>query len=840
MKIRSSIFKIGRILIKSKVVLLFAMMVPITLGMLYIYDTWQDSINETTELAINIGETAEAGYQKSMISSLISGPIDVKDKDYIQIKASLAKLVEIHNGIQFSYIYAQKDGKIYLIADSESSDSEDYSPPWQEYTEATQVDFQPFKDGRTTLTDPITDRWGTWVSVLVPMKDIETGKIIAVFGLDYPAESWGNYARRDTARAVIIVLCILLIIISFYWIIVRNMSLKEEKDKLFIVSEKLKENEEIFRTVFEQSPIGISIATDYKNISEVNCAFSKITGRSKQELSTINWNEVTHPEEQKAYLNYFDKFKSGEINDYTMIKRYIRPDGTDVWVNLIVVPLKFNNKLQQSHLHLIEDITERIHSEQDLRESERSKAVLLSNLPGMAYRCKYDPDWTMQFVSEGCFDITGYEPESLINNKDISFNALISLEYQNILWDKWIEVLSTKTKLKEEYKIITATGEVKWVFEQGQGIYTEDGEIEALEGLIIDITEQKLKEKEIEYLSYHDYLTGHYNRRFFEEEKKKFDTQNYLPLSVIVGDINGLKLINDALGHAEGDKLITKTAEILQSSCRTKDVLARTGGDEFCILLPTTDSKSVSDVVESINHTCREYMNNKLNESYINISLGFATKNSFDEDIDLIIKIAEDNMYKQKLLVQSSSRSTIISSIKATMFERSQETEEHAERLALLSNKVGISLNLSQTELNDLELLSTLHDVGKVGIDDRILNKPGKLSDEEWIEMKKHPEIGYRIAMATAELRPIAEYILAHHERWDGKGYPRGLKGEEILLLARIISVVDAYDAMTQDRVYRKAMSISEAIDELKNYSGTQFDPMIVDIFLKMLSEDLL
>jgi HD-GYP domain-containing protein (c-di-GMP phosphodiesterase class II) len=188
------------------------------------------------------------------------------------------------------------------------------------------------------------------------------------------------------------------------------------------------------------------------------------------------------------------------------------------------------------------------------------------------------------------------------------------------------------------------------------------------------------------------------------------------------------------------------------------------------------------------------------------------------------------------LLEQSSAHSAIVSSIKATLFEKSHETEEHAQRLIALSKEVGIALNLSQAELDKLELLASLHDIGKVGVRDDILTKPDKLNEKEWIEIKRHPEIGYRIAMSSPELAPIAEGILCHHEWWNGKGYPQGLCGESIPLISRIVSVVDAYDAMTNDRPYRKALDQELAIEIIKQNAGSQFDPQIVKFFINTLS----
>jgi len=307
-----------------------------------------------------------------------------------------------------------------------------------------------------------------------------------------------------------------------------------------------------------------------------------------------------------------------------------------------------------------------------------------------------------------------------------------------------------------------------------------------------------------------------------------------MPLSIIIGDINGLKLINDSFGRTEGDRIIVETANLLSNYCRQGDVLARTGGDEFSILMPNTNLETAIGFLHGIQDACNEYNKNIENEAYhINLSLGASAKDTMNEDFIEVYKLAEDYMNQRKLLEKRSSHSAIISSIKATMLEKSHETEEHAERLSHLSRKIGLLLNLSQIDMDHLELFATLHDIGKVGISEQILNKPAKLDENEWVEMKKHPAIGYRIAMSAPNLAPIAEYILCHHERWDGSGYPQKLAGNEIPLLSRILAVADAYDAITQDRPYRKAMTHEQAIDEIKRNAGTQFDPHIAKVFIE-------
>ncbi|NDL67160.1 sensor domain-containing diguanylate cyclase/phosphohydrolase [Anaerotalea alkaliphila] len=466
---------------------------------------------------------------------------------------------------------------------------------------------------------------------------------------------------------------------------------------------------------------------------------------------------------------------------------------------------------------------------QRLRESERSKSVLLDNLPGMAYRCRLDPSWTMEFVSEGCRNLTGHRPEVFLQNRNLSYADIIHPDHRDAQWDSWSRAVETRQVFQGEYPIITASGEIRWVLEHGQAVYSPQGEVEALEGLVIDITDRVRQEKEARFASRHDMLTGLYNRPYFEEIVEQADKPEQLPLSILIGDFNGLKLVNNALGHGEGDRLLGEVSRILLECCVPPGWVARTGGDEFSILLPRTDGEEAREVLRRIQEACAGYNGQRpAGTSVINLSLGYGTKTFWTESFRDIRKQAEENLYKRKLLEQKSVYSATIASIQATMLERSQETKEHAGRLSKLCLRLGRRFGFSQTQMDDLELFCTLHDIGKIGVDDRILKKPGKLTEEEWVEMRRHPEIGWRIAVSIAELAPVAELILSHHERWDGKGYPRGLAGEDIPLLARILSVVDAYDAMTEDRVYRKALSREEALRELERNAGTQFDPAVV------------
>lgn len=348
----------------------------------------------------------------------------------------------------------------------------------------------------------------------------------------------------------------------------------------------------------------------------------------------------------------------------------------------------------------------------------------------------------------------------------------------------------------------------------------------------LDITDRMNAEKEIRYLAYHDKLTGLYNRGFFEEEVQRIDVPRSLPISIIIADLNGLKLTNDVFGHLVGDELLKSFAGILKRVCRKEDIIARWGGDEFAVLLPATDSDTAGRICERILKECREEKSGPIT---LSISLGYATKYDPSESLKDTLKISENMMYREKLSESRKIRQAILDSLKISLFQRSIETESHVKRVFMLSKNFAEYLGLSDKDMDELALLSSLHDIGKVAIPEHILMKCGQLTGEEWMEVRTHSEKGYKIAVNHQELAQISDGILCHHERWDGKGYPQGLKEKDIPRISRILNIIDAYDVMTHNTVYKEAISHEAALEEIMACSGTQFDPYYARAFVEFM-----
>lgn len=408
--------------------------------------------------------------------------------------------------------------------------------------------------------------------------------------------------------------------------------------------------------------------------------------------------------------------------------------------------------------------------------------------------------------------------------------SLVHPDWRAQLLNYRVQLEKTQQRFDYEYKIIRVdNGKERWVHELGKIEWDHRVNAVRFIGMIQDVTDRKRYEEEIVYLSFHDQLTGLYNRRFFEEELKRLDVSRNYPLTLVMGDCTGLKLINDSFGHAIGDELLKNVAEVLRKGCRRDDIIARLGGDEFVILLPNTDSTETEQILERVQSLA---IQERVGSIELSISFGYETKRLITEDIFELLKKAEDHMYKKKLYEGPIMRGKTINTIINTLHEKNKREKQHSYRVSELCQSIGEAVGLLEEEIQKLKTVGFLHDIGKIAISEEILNKPGKLSKDDWTKIKRHPEIGYRILCSVNGMAEMAEYVLAHHERWDGLGYPKGIKGEELPLQSRIIAIADAYDAMTSPRRYQDALSDEAAIAELQKNAGFQFDPELVKLFI--------
>lgn len=503
------------------------------------------------------------------------------------------------------------------------------------------------------------------------------------------------------------------------------------------------------------------------------------------------------------------------------------PSGLDIIPNTLLPMLGIYPHVTVGLAFAIDYQTKRINSDAILRQNN----ILL--------QASVDATKTMEIYALNCdyeyLSFNAFHRQSMKRYYDVNiasgknFLDFIDNEALKERMKNNIDKAFTGESIVKVIEVETTPG--KYLEETYTPIYNDSGIVTGVTIFSHDVTERKKYEESILFMGYHDVLTGLYNRRYLVEKMKVYDNDSTrLPLTVIIADINGLKIMNDAFGHTSGDVLLRTYAKILQNGFSSKGIVARMGGDEFMVLLPNTLKDEANDLIDKVTLEVDKVI---INGMHVSISYGVATKIK-NEPIEEITRLAEEDMYKHKLFEVSSQRSESIKKILSTLHEKNPREEAHSTRVSMICKKIGLALGMKGDELKSLRAISNLHDIGKIAIDSTILNKPGALDAKEWEIIKKHPEIGYRIIASSHEYAEIANDILCHHERYDGKGYPQGLVGDNIPIRARIIAIADSFDAMISERPYRKPLSLEAAIEELKRNSGTQFDPDIVEVFLHL------
>ncbi|MEI8216516.1 MAG: PAS domain S-box protein [Eubacteriales bacterium] len=609
-------------------------------------------------------------------------------------------------------------------------------------------------------------------------------------------------------------------------------------------AEKLQSKQKELMDIIEFLPdatLGIDME---KRVIIWNKAIEKMTGIAAPEMIgkgeyayTIPFYGDARPQLMDLVLDYNEevagRYKNMKREDEALVAEVFCPalhNNKGAWIYTKASPLHDSAGKIIGVIESIRDITEKKESEELIRASEEKYRLITENISDVIWIYNVSKE-KFAYLSPSIYKLRGITVQEGINEKleDALTSESLSLVKETMIKDikYFIENPNEENSQATEIQQPCKNGDIIWVEIVTRYRYNANGEIEIV-GTSRNIDERKRTEEEIRYLSFHDHLTNLYNRRFYEEELTRLDTPRNLPMTIVMGDVNGLKLINDSFGHNVGDELLKKTADAIKCGCREDDIVARLGGDEFVIILPNTDSIETEKIIQRINTFLS---NEKVGSINLSVSFGFQTKHEKDEKIQDVFKDTEDNMYRHKLYESSSMRSKTIDLIMNTLYEKNHREMLHSKRVSEICESLARKLNLEKDTIKQIKIAGLMHDIGKIGIDEKILNKPEKLTDEEWNEIKKHSEIGYRILSSVNEFSEVANYVLEHQEKWDGSGYPRGLKGKEISIQARIISIADAYDAMTSQRAYSSALTQQEAIDEILKYSGVQFDPEIVKVF---------
>jgi len=574
-----------------------------------------------------------------------------------------------------------------------------------------------------------------------------------------------------------------------------------------------------FEQLFRHNPTLMALTSlPERRFLEINNAFLETLGFTRQEIIGKTSSELglfANPELAAAIAEQLKK--EGRITGVEMQVRC--KDGTIL--DGIFSGEVFSSEDKQYFLTSMLDITFRKKAEKETMEAHKRLLSVLDSIDAFVYVTdmetgevlftnQYGKNLWGDIEGKKCWEVLQQQPEPCdfcTNDRILDASGeptgVYNWEFKNTKNGRWYDCRDSA---------------IRWF----------DGRMVRLE-IATDITERKIKEENILHTSFRDHLTGLYNRSYLEEEIQRLDTERQLPISIVMGDLNGLKLINDTLGHSSGDGMLRRVAGLLKQSCREEDIVARWGGDEFLIFLPQTENKTAVEICKKIKEKCH---NTYYNQIPVSISLGAATKDAPDTEVSEVLAAAESEMYKQKLYYSQNAKSFVLNTLLNALRAKSNETEEHNRVMKEIGRLIGHKMGLSGPELSRLDLLITIHDIGNINISEGILTKKEPLTPGEWEIIKNHPAAGYRIARATEGLARVAEEILSHQEHWDGSGYPQGLRGRIIPLLSRITAIADAFEVMTGGRPHKKAVSQEVAIGKLKEKAGKQFDPELVAILL--------
>lgn len=581
----------------------------------------------------------------------------------------------------------------------------------------------------------------------------------------------------------------------------------------------LRRSEELFKVVFDNVNDAVFVLDSQGKTINVNSKALEMFGLGMKEAMHVSLiSDCLAPSNLPDTQNLPQSIREGDNQPLEWKAR--RPlDGSVFDAEVFATKLTCFAG-EDTLLVTIRDVSERKSREEFLRD-------LFDQSPICMYIAV---DGVLRMVNAQMERCTGYQRAELIGQKTLNF---VIPEDRDHVRRCALEMIAGKRKNPYEFRLKDSRGTTRWAAESVAAIPFNGRR--AVLGNVLDITERKESEQALRLLSLHDQLTGLYNRHFLEEELHRLKYGIHYPITVLSADVDGLKLINDSLGHKHGDDLLREVADVLRRNTRPSDILARIGGDEFAAILPQCDSCEAEAIIGRIRADVG-VVNPLMMELPVSISIGSAVALSPTDDLVETLKSADSHMYRDKLSRSAGTRSQIVSALLTALGAKDFGAQGHVARVRSLCRSLGKALGLSSRELADLSLLAQVHDLGKVGIPDVVLQKEGRLTLDEWEVMRQHSEIGYRIASSSADLIAVASLILHHHEHWDGSGYPMKLSGYGVPIECRAHLLVDAYDAMTNDRPYRKARSHEYALEEIMKCAGRQFDPQLAEVLVRILT----
>ncbi|MCF7925619.1 MAG: diguanylate cyclase [Candidatus Izimaplasma sp.] len=596
----------------------------------------------------------------------------------------------------------------------------------------------------------------------------------------------------------------------------------------FFTTQEINENKIKYDTLFNNtSSAAFVYDPELKKFTDVNQTAITMYGYSYQEFLQIGIGDL-NPLPSAEIDRLVAKALKNEQNYFTA--KHITKQGNVISIETYSSAIKLAGKWV---LFLsVNDISHRIEKQSQIEHMQlQLKTALASIHDGVILTDKYGD---IELVNETAKTLINVQSsiigKPVVHTIRFFFNNDTNLE-------KLIQQLSSERQ-SIQFKQITLiqenTNTNKYVDISLSPLENTAGDLSGIILILRDITVEKEQFEQIRFISQHDAVTKLYNRFFLEEEIKRLNTKRQLPLSFIIGDVNGLKLVNDAFGHHEGDNLLIEISSILSKAVRAEDILGRWGGDEFLILLPQTTHENAEIIVNRIRDLCQKSYYNTIIPS---ISLGIGTKKTLDESVDDVLLLAEKEMYAEKTKIGPIMRENTYQRLRETMDELNLDFKNHHQRCAELAEQFGTYLNRPQKEVKLLKKIAFNHDLGKISLDRNLLDVVYEDNDAR-SNMKLHVENGYRILNALPNYTDIANYVLHHHENYDGSGYPENLSGEQIPYLSRIMRLIEVYDSMTNDNNYGEAKSQEEALKLIKDDTGKKYDPELADAFIKMINQN--